>query len=317
MAITATGIIAEYGAYYQKGSQNEKNLLKKLYKDAQFDSLFTYLPTTDTVIKNVKVASASVLQAFQKQFTPAGGVTFTPQTIYLDHIKADDEIYPDDIEKTYLGFLAANDLDRKTWPIVRWWVEEVLMKQFIEDIEANAFTGVRVNPTAGTAGSPSGALNGFRKHIQTLVAASQTNVLATGAIEAAPIDFVTQLEEWVAMIDPLYKSKMELRISLSPELALKFRQGNRAKYNLNWNQQSDLDSIVDFPRVKIQEVLNQAGSNKIWCTDKRNLVLAMKRPTEAVMFGQDMRLIKASTDHHRTYAVVDPRLFWTNDLENS
>lgn len=317
MAITASGIISEYGAFYQKGSQAEKNLLKKLYQDAQFDSLFSYLPTEDTIVRNVRVSSTPVLQAFQKAFTPAGGVAFDPEPMILDPIKADDEIYPDEIEQTYVGFLASNNLDRKEWPIARWWVEEVFFKQFIEDINGNGYSAVRVAPTAGTAGTPAQSLNGFKKIIQQKVAAGTTNVFNTGALAAANTDFVTQMETFVGSIPDLVKNKMQIFVAMSQANALKFRRGNRAKYNLNYNQQEDVSAFVDFPQIKVVGVDAMVGSSKIWATDKRNIVLAMKRPTQAVQLESVDRKVKAYTDHWRTYGIVNGRYFYTNDLENT
>ena len=317
MAILASGIISEFGAYYVKGSQGEKNLLKKLYQDAQFDSLFSYLPTEDTIVRNVRVSSTAVLQAFQKAFTPAGDVAFDPEPLVLDKIKADGTIYPDEIEESYIGFLASNNLDRKEWPISRWWIEEVFIKQFIQDIDLNGYSAVRVAPTAGTAGVPSAALNGFKKQIQLKVAAGTTNVINTGALAAANTDFVTQMETFVGAIPDLVRNRMEIFLAMSPANALKFKRGNRSKYNLNYNQQEDVSAFVDFPKIKVVGVDAMVGSNKVWATDKRNIVLAMKRPTQAVQLESVDRMVKAYTDHWRAYGIVDGRYFYTNDLENT
>jgi hypothetical protein len=316
-AITIAALLSEYGAFYQKGSQNERNLLAKLYKDAEFDSLFTYTPTEDTIIRNVKVTSNPVLQAFQKQFTPAGGIGFLPQPIDLFQIKADDDLYPDEIEKSYIGFLAGSGLDRKEWPIVRWWIENVFMKQFIEDIDDNAFSAVRVNPTAGTAGAPAGSMNGFKKIIQDLVAGGHTTPIATGALSTTATTFVDQIEAFVAAIPAHLRKRLPMTIAMSDVLETRYRNGMRAKYNSQYMQTEQLLTHIDYPNIKIKGFNAMAGSNKIFASTPANMILGVKRPSEMVQLDSDVRLIKAAHDHWRGYGVADPRYFWTNDLENT
>lgn len=315
-AITIAALLAEYGAFYQKGSQNERNLLAKLYKDAEFDTLFTYTPTTDTIIRNVKVTSGSVLQAFQKQFTPKGGIGFLPQPIDLYHIKADDDIYPDELEASYIGFLAGEGLDRKDWPIVRYWVEEILMKQFIEDIDNNAFSAVLVNPTAGTAGDPEDSMNGFKKIIQGLVAGGHTTPIATGALSTAPQTFVEQIEAFVEAIPAHLRKRLPMTIAVSDVLQSRFKKGMRAKYNINYEQTNQLLSHIDYPNIQIKGFNALAGSNKIFASTKSNLILGVKRASTMVDIEKNGRNVMALHDHWRGYGVADPRLFWTNDLEN-
>ncbi len=315
-AINITALLAQYGEFYKKGSQSTRDLYRKLYKDAEFDSLFTMLPTEDTVIRNVQVTSNPVLQAFQKQFTPAGGMGFLPQPIDLFQIKADDDVYPDEIEKSYLGFLANSNLDREQWPLVRYWIEEVLFKQFIEDIDNEAFKAVFVAPTAGTAGTPAQSMNGFKKVIQNLVAGGHTTPIATGALNATPATFVGQIEAFVEGIPAHIRSRFSMTIAMSDVLANRFRKGMREKYNMNYPQ-TELNKLIDFPNITVKGFNAMAGSNKIF-TSASPLILGMKRPTELVQIGKkDLRLIQASTDHWRGYGVADPRYFYTNDLENT
>jgi hypothetical protein len=316
-AITIDALLAEYGAFYQKGSQNERNLLVKLYKDAEFDSLFTYTPTTDTIIRNVKVTSNRVLQAFQKQFTPRGGMGFLPQPIDLYPIKADDDLYPDEIEQSYLGFLAGNGLDRKEWPIVRWWIENVYLKQFIEDIDDHAFSAVRVIPTPGVAGDPEDSMNGFKKIIQDLVAGGHTTPIAIGTLSTTATTFVDQIEAFVDAIPAHLRKRLPMTIAMSDVLETRFRNGMRAKYNINYLQTVQLLEHIDYPNIKIKGFNSLAGSNKIFASTKANMILGVKRPNQMVDLNKDVRLIKASHDHWRGYGVADPRYFWTNDLENT
>lgn len=320
MALTVAALVASYGAYYMKGSQGINNLKAKLYRGAQFDSLFTDFPTEDTIVRNVKVTSGEVLQPFQKGHTPKGGVTLLPQPINLYKIKADDEIYPDEIEATYVGFLAGEGVKREEWPIIRYWIEEIMLKQLVEDIDNNAFTAVYAAPTAGTAAAASTSFNGFRKVIQDLVddTDSGIEVIATGALSSTATTFVGQIESFVAGMSTDYiASQREIIIAMSTANALKFRKGMRTLYNGNYEQTADLTALVDFPNVKVKGYLAMAGSSKIFATHTGNLLRPTKRNSQEVHVWADGRLVKAQHDHWRGYGVIDPRQFYTNDLENS
>lgn len=320
MALTVSALIASYGAYYMQGSQGMNNLKAKLYRGAEFDSLFTSFTQEDTIVRNVKVSSGEVLQPFQKAHTPKGGVTLLPQPINLYKLKADDEIYPDEIEGTYVTFLAGDGVKREDWPIIRYWVEEVMIKQLVEDIDTHAFTAVYAAPTAGTAAAASTSIDGFRKIIQNLVAdvSSGINVIATGALSTTATTFVGQVEAFVAGMSPDYiKSQKEIIIAVSPANDIKFRKGMRTLYNGNYEQTKDLTALIDYPNVKVRGFQAMSGSSKIFATHKANLLLPLRRNSQEVHVWADGRLVKAQHDHWRGYGVVDPRLFYTNDLENT
>jgi hypothetical protein len=259
------------------------------------------------------------LQAFQKAFTPTGGVTMLPQPIHLTKIKDDDSNFPDQIESSYAGFLAGTGVDRKDWPVVRWWIEEVMLKQLVEDIDNWAFKAVYVAPTPGTAGAASGALHGFRKVIQDLVADTNSgiNVIATGALNATPATFVGQIEAFVEGMDPDYRNSQEIVIAMSHTLANRFKKGMRTLYNVNYSQSADLMALIDYPNIKVMGQNAMSGSNKIFATHKANLLRPTKRNGVEVVVEGRTREVLAYHDHLRGYGVVDPRLFYTNDLENT
>lgn len=319
MAITISELQTEYGAFYKQGGQNEQNMFNKLYRTAEFDGLFTYRPTKDTIVRNVTVHANSVLQAYQKAFTPKGGGEFKPAPINLYKVKADDALTPDEIEASYVGFLAGEGQNKADWPIVRWWIENVLFNQFAEDIDTNAFSAVYAAPTAGTAGDSDEALDGLHKVLKDLIADSYLpsgNIIATGALDTTPADFVTQLEEFVQGIPDYLRKRLKLELMLNTTLEQRFRAGMREKYNMNYNQ-ANLSALIDYPNISVVGVSAMGTSSKLIVSQKANRLLYVKRPDLMVDIQKDGRQINLLHDHWRGYGFGDARLVWTNDLENS
>lgn len=318
MGITTTALVAEFGAFYKKGTQNVADLMQKLYKVAEFDELFTYTPTEDTVIRKMPVTTDAVLQGFQKAFTAKGGTTIGALEIPLYHIKADDSIYPDDIEATYAGFLAANSLNRADWPISKF-VADLFIKQMVEDIDANAYGAVYAAPTAGTAGAASAAFQGFKKTIQLAIASGALaagNVIATGALSTDPETFVGQIETFVAGIDADIRKKMPITIAMSNALETRYKNGMRLKYNIGWQMVTELLSNINHPNIVIKGFNSMSGS-KIFASTKAAMVLGIKRGSQDVKAEESKREVALMHDHWRGYGCSDWRFFWTNDLENS
>ena len=311
-------LLADWGAYYMKGSQSLKNLHLQMYRGAQFDSLFTYVPTTDTVLREVPVSMTEVLQAYQETFTPKGDLSMLPVEIDLYPVKVDDQKNWDKLEASYVGFLTGEGLDRKTWPVSRWFMESLLLPKLVEDVELNAFKAVKVNPTAGTPGNAIDSLNGFRKYIKDRIAAGDTSIVYnTGALVTDPADFVTQIEDWVALLPDNIRIKKGFFIAMNPTLILRYKKGMRAKYNVNYKQQDDPLTLIDFPNINISEQPSMAGSSKIFASFKENLLLGVKRPNKDMQFESVDRSVKYWHDHWRGYGFVDKNLFFTNDLENT
>ena len=301
-----------------KGSQGLRNLHMQMYRGAKFDSLFTFVNTTDTVLREVPVTMTEVLQAYQETFTPKGDLSFLPVKIDLFPVKVDDQKLWDKLEASYVGFLTGEGLDRKEWPVSRWFMEKVLLPKLIEDIELNAFKAVKVTPTAGTPGAAIDSMNGFRKYIKDRIAAGDTSIVYnTGALQTVAADFVTQIEDWVALLPDNIRIKPGFTIAMNPTLTLRYKKGMRDKYNVNYKQTNDPLSLIDFPNITISEQPAMIGSSKIFASFKENLLLGVKRPGQDIEFESVDRSCKYWHDHWRGYGFVDKNLFFTNDLENT
>lgn len=308
-------IKTEFGAFYLNSGQGPNDLAKILNHPAATDELFTEIRTENTIIRRGISSLSRVLQPFQKDWSPTGDVTFTPRQIQLYGIKVDVVDYPDQLVESWLGFLASNNTDRKTWPISRWWAMQIAMQQ-AEDWELNeVFAGVQAAPaTAGTAGAAGTAVNGIRKIINDFVTAGDIVPISTGAPDADDVLFVTQVEEFVDAIDYRYRS-VPMTIAMSLDNAAKYRRGMRAKYNMNYGQANDLMAVINYPNITVKGYRSFGNSNKMFCTPRANAILGKKNVGRNVTVESIDRQIKLWWDEHRGIGFVIPQLVFTNDQD--
>lgn len=282
MAIDVADVVAQYGAYYKPGSDNEKNLRNTLYKPSETAAFFSPRPTEDTIYRGNLASLDRVVQPFQKAFTPIGTFKFAPNEFPLYKLKIDLQEYPDDLEATYLGFLAnLPEADRAQWPFVRWAVENHVKPRRDQDLEENEyFGGVYAAPGAGVAGAAGTSMNGIRKVIRAYNTAGRTNLgngaIATGAAAADPADWCTQVEEFVRAMDKRLRSRVD-KIFMSTELELRYRDGKDKKYNMTYAKDTDLQTINKFPGISVQGLESHEGSELIWATLSANRIMPQKK----------------------------------------
>lgn len=313
MSINTTDIVNLFGAQYIDNGQNASDLMSKIFQPSETDKILTPITTKETQLRKGKVAIGGVLQAFQKQFTPMGNTTFTGRKIDLEPMKIDVLEYPDDLVRTYAGFLTSLDeADRAKWTFVSWWLETQVGPQAIQDWELGVvFGGVKGVVTPGVALAASSALNGIRKLINIEIAAGYANAIDLGVVPTDPIAFVEYMEAFAASIPKLYQQFMG-PIAMSQTLESRFKKGMRDRYNQNYNQ-TDLVTIIDT-NLSIKGLVSHEGSDKVWTTVKGNGIVATRKPKlQSVFEVQSVdRQVKAFTDFDKGIGFWDPTLLYTN-----
>ena len=315
MAIDITEVIAEYGAYYRKGSQAVKDIRTQIMQPKETDTLFALQPTESTRLEGGNAQIGAVLQAFQKQFTPMGNTTFGARVIDLHPIKVDWEEYPDVIEQSWLGFLASNNLDRKDWPIVRYILEKLVIPAMDRDWEGAIFSAVKGTVVAGTPLPISQAFNGIKKILNTHIADGETTPVTLGAVPTDPEAFVDYVEAFYKGIPEIVRPYLG-PLAMSKTLETRFREGMRKKYNVNYAQATDLAKIIDT-NMTVRGFASHSGSGKIWTTIQGNAVLGVKKPANEGIFRVENvdRLVKAFTDFYKGIGFWQPEYIYTNDVE--
>lgn len=270
MSITNTSIVSEYGAYYIDAGQNKKRLLSLLMQGRELEKYVTPIKSNDTIYRLGNAAFSSLVQPFQKAFTQKGGVALTPNEIRVYNIKIDDEFYPDEIKASWLGFLAANQVDRKDWPLVKWLFEDYYRKQIDRDMELNEYyKGVYVAPVSGVAGANGTSMNGLQKQLQTGVDADTINSINIGDLDADTI--FDQVEQFTDEISEVYQG-VEMNIFMSRYWYKKYMQDKRAQGFYQKTSDKQIDDGIDFTPQSVKPLASMTGTNDIWCTPKANLL---------------------------------------------
>ena len=315
--ITSASVVSDFGAFYIDAGQNENNIHQRLMEPFGSMDCFRIIETEDTVLREANVAYTEVLQGFQKAFTPKGGVTFTPKAIPLYNVKIDQLFYPDDLKSQWLSFLTSNNLDRTTWPFVRFFIEEYVLKQIKADLELQAiFKGVYVAPTAGTANSSNATMNGVRKLINDAITGTTTIASVTGALSTDPVTFCTQIEAFCASVPEVYWDQ-PMDLNMSRTLRLRYRQGRKLKYNMYYAMEPQLDQVANFENITVEGLASMNGSNKIWMTPFINGILGMKGGSNQSIVEVEKvdRQVKVYTDFWIGAGFVDDGLIFTNDQD--
>jgi len=308
-------IITEFGAFYQKGGQNITRIYSMLRANTVTETLFTPVVTDDTLYYIAQQVQKRVLQPFQKAFTPIDGAEFSPKGIQMYKMKVDDIQYPDELEATWLGFLAGNGLDRTTWPFVRYYVENVLIPQLKEDEEMNEiFWGVRDEPTPGTAGAASTSMNGINKIIIDGQSGGSIVPVQTGTVPTDIDDLVDYVEEFADGINKKYW-RTAMPLAMSEENARLYARGYDKKYGKNTNNEGKNDTAVSKTNLTVIGLPSMIGSDGMWATPKANAIKLLKR-TENInnikIEGVD-RSVKLYTDYSTGIGFGIDAAVFTND----
>lgn len=278
MKLDTDKLIAEFGEHYVDGGQGLNDLQAVIMERTNFLSTYAPYPTDDTVVTKITTEIGNVLQKFQKGFTLLSGnkVDFTPQRIPLYHFKIDEIIFPDEIQKSYAGFLAANKLERTDWPIVRYVTEVLIWPKFYEELELEeVFKGVEGTIVEGTALGAGDVMNGIRKIIRDGHAAGKTNAVTLGVPPSTPVEFCTYVENFLKAIPKRIRKRIK-HVEMSSENEELFRIGNDSKYNINYERQPNTVSVRYNPNITVIGSDAMEGSSMIFATIAENKVNPIK-----------------------------------------
>jgi len=270
MAITTTDIVREYGAFYQDNGQNKKRILNLLSQGREFTDLATPIKTDDTIFRLANATFNSLVQGFQKAFTPKGGVAIVPNEIRLYRFKIDDEFMPDELYATWLGFLTQKSVDRKDWPFVKWLIEVYYTRQIDQDMELNEYyKGVYATPEAGVAAPNGTGMNGLQKQLQLGVDAGTINSINIGTLDKDTI--FDQIEEFTDSIAEVYQG-IKMNVCMSRAWYKKYMQDKRAQGFYMKTSDAQINSGIDFTPLDVKPLACMVSTDDIFCTPAENLL---------------------------------------------
>ncbi len=311
MALEVSDIVSSYGSYYLNSGQNKQRILHKLFQSLVLVDYATPIKTDDTIYQMGKAVIGELTQGFQKGFTPKGGVIFTPNEIRQYHIKVDDNIYPDDIEATWLGFLATlPDQERKNWPIVRYLIEEYYLPQINHDLEMKEiYKGEAAAINVGVAGITGKSMNGIRKLLVEGTTTGNMNEIALGKLTTSNI--FDKVEEFSDQIDELYQG-FPMNICMSKKWRKAYLRDKRAQGYYDMQSDADVNSKVDFTPLDIVGIPGMYGSDVIFATPKQNLIYLTKKDVNRtrILIEEAKREVAFMTDFWMGFGFGLDELVW-------
>lgn len=306
---------ADFGDYYLSAGQNLNNLHLLPFESFDTRDAFTIVPTNDTIIRESNVEVDEILQSYQDEFTPKGKVAFKPVEFPLYQMKIDQEFNPTKLQRSWVGFLAANNVDRTTWPFIRWIIEMYLTKKSMEDLEKQAiYNGVYAAPQDGVASAASTVMNGVRKIVTDMVAAGSLDEIVTGAASGTPATFVTQIEDFVKAWPEKYR-RMAMPINMSRTLEERFVEGMQVKYNLQYAQTGQLRNVRNFENVSVVGRPSMEGAAGWWATPKYNALMGVKgfENVNAFKIESAKRKVAMYSDWWAGIYFIQPEILFVND----
>jgi hypothetical protein len=326
--LTIEAILEEYGRYYIAGGQNVARLIQRAFISAQTESLFGSIVTDDTQYRMAKTELGRILQAFQTGWTPVGELVATPVVLSQFPMKVDLELTPDQIEASWLGFLADSNLDRTKWPVIRWLIESHILPQIQEDYELNeVYLGKFVAPTKGVPSAPGTAMDGIRTIINNGVSAGRITPITLGAIPLDPQAFCDYVEAFARGFDIRYKGR-PMPICMNPTLAERYARGRQAKYGRDSNYTAAKPLIagngdtltpipVEFTNHYVLGLNSMGTSSKLWATpdDNRKKLTKKSVNEKMVRVTESKREVAIYTDYYKGVGFPLQQAVFTNDLD--
>jgi len=312
MAITTTAIVQEYGAYYIDAGQNKKRILNMLSQGSEIVKYATPIKTDDTIFRLANATFHSLVQPFQKTFTQKGGVDIVPNEIRQYRFKLDDEFMPDEFYATWLGFLTAQQVDRKEWPFVKWLIEVYYKNQIDQDMELNEYyKGVYATPQAGVAGEDGTGMNGVQLLLKAGVEVGTINSIDIGELNSSTI--FDQIETFTDKISEVYQG-IKMNVFLSRRWFKKYMQDKRVQGFYQKFSDKDIDSGIDFTPLNVIGLASMVGTDDIFCTPAQNFlhVAPATITKNSFKFEEAKRAVAVMADWSEGLGFGINQAVWTN-----
>lgn len=275
MSIVTTDLVSQFGSYYLNEGQNMDRLKAAIRQPAVTPSYAVPIIHDSDVYRTSNTSLGSIVQQFQKAFTPKGDITFKPNEIRLRNLKVDLSLYPDDVKGKWIGFLQSlTEQERANWPIVRYMLEKEVIPQIPHDLETSTYwKGVYTEATAGTAGNAEDAMDGIRRLLNNGLADGTMNAISLSAAPTTSniFDMVEEFAEESAMTNTAL-SGVKMRIYMSPSWLRAYFRDKRNTHGADVNYQAGVNTIDFMPNIELVGLPSMEGADYIWATPVDNFV---------------------------------------------
>lgn len=317
--MNVTSIIQEYGAFYEQAGQNKARILGMLTQGLETPKWCTPVKTDDTIFRLGKLTMGDIVQAFQKSWTPKNPAAFTPNELRLYKFKIDEELTPDDIEATWLGFLGSDSVSRKDWPLVKFLIEhpeQGIIAAINRDMEMKEYgNGEATDVTPGTAGVTGKTMNGLIKLLTTGVNADTINSVNVAALHKDSI--FDQVELFVDGISEIYQN-VSMPVFMSPKWAKFYHRDKRVQGFYSFSSEAEIKAgitgKIDFMPQFVVPLPSLSGSDVIFSTPKANLIHLTKKGANKTNFKLEeyRRVVSILADWYEGVGFGMDAAVWTN-----
>lgn len=325
-------IVDQWGQVYVPEGQTEKDIKKMIFTEDDLSADFNRVPNEGSIYKSAYATIDEVLQAFQLDFLPKGDIEFKPIQYQLGQFKIDITLAPDKFRRNWMGFLAKLDEpDRAKWPFIRWYIQVMLMPKSQDDfIKKVAYYGWEVTAFVAAAASvdpdtferqfikgevtpANAAMDGMGTVLKKIQA--RTNVITVGAWSSDPVTYCTQVENFIKAIPHEFRDGLDFLYNSKARHEL-YREGKRLKYNINYAQVGDLDTINENESIKVKGTYAMKASDKHWITRPGNRTKPVQaEKTNKLMVERNKRVVDIYGDWAYCLALDVPELVYQCDNE--
>jgi hypothetical protein len=239
-------------------------------------------------------------------------VDIVPNEIRQYRFKLDDEFMPDEFYATWLGFLTAQQVDRKEWPFVKWLIEVYYKNQIDQDMELNEYyKGVYATPLAGVAGEDGTGMNGVQHLLKAGVEIGTINSINIGTLNASTI--FDQIEAFTDEISEVYQG-VKMNVFMSRHWLKKYLQDKRVQGFYQKFSEKDIDSGIDFTPLSVVGLASMVGTDDIFCTPAQNFlhVAPATITKNSFKFEEAKRAVAVMADWSEGLGFGINQAVWTN-----
>lgn len=297
---SAADIVSEFGKLFIDGGQSKKDLIMGLMQAPKTLVMagMKQIKMDNTVYRLANPIITNFLQPYQAGFTPKGSVDFHPNEIAMKQCKVDVEIHPEEIEESWLGFLAGKSSeDLEKWPIT------IYIAQLVRDNVAKekevfcSYLGQYQQPVIGTAGEAINCFDGLKKQLLDGVKSDYPVHIIEGMGELNTDDVFDQIEYFYAHLPEVYRRE-GMPIFISDDMLLAYLKTKRERGFYSIKDDGGISTRVDFGRSTIFSLPSMAGTTDIFTTLPSNIVHLTKRDLNMTNFDVQKvdRIVKLLVD---------------------
>jgi hypothetical protein len=327
-------IVDQWGQVYVPEGQTEKDIKKMIFTEDDLSADFRKVPNPGSIYKSAYATIDEVLQAFQIDFLPKGDVQFLPIEYNLGDFKVDVTLSPDKFRRSWLGFLAQlTEVDRAKWPFIRWYIQQMLMPRTQHDfIHKVAYYGWQhtglIQGGPALIVDPENFVRQVYKGVHTPANATmdgigtvlkkiqgRTNVITVGAWSSDPVTYCTQVENFIKSIPHEIRGRLDF-LYVSKTRHELYREGKRLKYNAQYGQVMNLDTVYDNDNITVKGTHAMKGSNKHWITIPENRVKPVQaEKTNQILVERNKRVVDIYGDWAYSLVMDVPEFVFQCDNE--